>query len=74
MSKQSDAKSAQGYDPTPSARTCSKCAHYASDTVSMPGYMGGTYTKEMNIRCGIGGFAVKKMAVCAMFVSAGGAA
>lgn len=70
MSKQSDAKVAQGYEAKPAARTCGNCAHFASDKVERVGYMGGIFIDEKNIRCGLGGFAVKKMAVCNLFVAA----
>lgn len=74
MSKQSDAKSTQWYDPRPTPSTCANCAHFASERVQ------SEYDKRMNVRfpslylgleknlrCTIGGFAVKKMVTCAKF-------
>ena len=56
MSKQSEAKEAQGYQEN---ANCSNCANYLSDT-KIRGY----YYVEHNIRCGIGGFEIKKTATC----------
>jgi hypothetical protein len=57
MSRQSEAKAKQGYVPKP--QTCSNCLHFHSEIVDRK-YLG----EEKNLRCGIGGFAVKKMATC----------
>lgn len=66
MSKQSEAKIDQGYEQKPVPRTCANCQHFKSDNVlSYVGHFDGKeYFKESNLRCGIGGFAVKKMATC----------
>ena len=77
MSKQSEAKAAQGY--TTAVSNCGNCAHMGKDLV-LPAWMlkdnedraerGLTpYTIEQhgvekNFRCGIGGFAIKKTAAC----------
>ena len=79
MSKQSEAKSAQGY--TTEVRNCKSCAHLTSERVlprwhqernaenartgSPSHYPVEIFGEEKNIRCGIGGFAVKKTATCA---------
>lgn len=62
MSKQSEAKSRQGY--VPKAPTCSTCIHFTSDVVKKLSGWGVEWTEEANLRCAIGGFAVKKMATC----------
>ena len=66
MSKQSEAKEIQHY--TSKAPNCGDCAHITSDMV-MPAWMiesgiKGDFSIEKNIRCSLGGFAVKKMAIC----------
>ncbi len=80
MSKQSEAKQAQGYSPH--GPTCGQCQHFQSDFVPFPWMVkrnaeriadGMTpqydltlpqHQREANLRCGIGGFAVKKAAYC----------
>ena len=63
-----DIKDAQGYDPKPGSRTCGKCAHFTSNVRREPSRVyDGYYTIETNQRCGIGGFAVKKLATCNKF-------
>lgn len=71
MSKQSEAKEAQGYVAKPVPKTCANCQHFKSDNVlSYVGHFDGKeYFKESNLRCGLGGFAVKKMATCSEFVA-----
>lgn len=83
MSRQSDAKAAQGYVAKPVPSTCVNCAHFASDQ-ELPAWIadrvakgekywdGSKYTVERfgvekNQRCALGGFAVKKMATCDQF-------
>jgi hypothetical protein len=68
MSKQSEAKAAQGYRTT--QQNCGSCAHMTSERV-MPTWMRADgyavkdeYLQEKNHRCGIGGFAIKKTATC----------
>ena len=65
MSKQQDAKKAQGYEPKP--RVCGSCAHFLSDIIDEPTKYNPSYQRETNMRCGLGGFAVKKMGTCNQF-------
>lgn len=64
MSKQSEAKAIQGYIAKAIPAVCSNCKHYESKITEREGIFGGTYIVESDRRCGIGGFAVKKTAVC----------
>lgn len=64
MSKQSDAKASQGYVAKPIPKTCANCKHLKMEVEEYKDWMLRIYTKEKNIRCGIGGFAVKKTATC----------
>ncbi len=57
MTKIERAKKEQGYTPHVIPQTCGNCGHYTF-------VFGGTYLDESNKRCGIGGFAVKKMGGC----------
>jgi hypothetical protein len=69
MTKQSDAKAAQGYVAKPVPSTCGNCGHFASDTETRTsGYVPHrVYTDESNLHCTLGSFAVKKMATCNQF-------
>ena len=67
MSKQSEAKAQQGYVPNPTATACMNCENYSSDFEPTAGYGSRIYNKEVNIRCGIGGFAIKKLGRCNCF-------
>lgn len=85
MSKQSDAKAAQGYVAKAVPSTCGNCAHYASDMALSPYFAkraakgekdwdGSEYTVERygvekNRRCTLGGFAVGKTATCSQYLS-----
>lgn len=77
MSKQSEAKEAQGY--TTAVRNCGNCANLTSERalpawmvrdneersrIGMPPYPVETFGVEKNLRCGIGGFTIKKTATC----------
>ena len=66
MSKQSEAKEKQGYNQKAARRVCSTCGHFKSDMKNQLGYNGepSGYMVEKNLKCGLGGFAVKKMALC----------
>lgn len=73
MSKQSEAKKTQMYNPKPIHRTCSNCAHFTSEyrPVKWAAEQYGEeeairrgIVKETNMRCAIGGFAVKRGARC----------
>ena len=66
MSKQSEAKKNQGYNPKLIPPMCMNCDHYESDMLPVSGFSVLSYLNEKNIRCGIGGFAVKKMGTCAL--------
>lgn len=58
-------KEAQGY--TRVLAHCGICKYYTSDAITTRGsYV--TWTIEKNKRCGLGGFAVLKTAVCNLFV------
>lgn len=79
MSKQSEAKEKQQYCAKPVTKTCANCNHleqnffhYDEKYVRVEGknpdtekYARPTYSD--NLRCKIGGFAVKKMATCNEF-------
>lgn len=83
MSKQSEAKQAQGYTDKPLVRSCGNCEHFKTER-ALPAWMardkaagrkawnGREYSLELdgvakNLRCGIGGFAVKKLGCCDHF-------
>jgi len=77
QSEQAEAKLAQGYQDKPN--TCATCVHRTFEMV-LPAWMveinrlavasgkapeyGDQYKSPKNVRCGIGGFAVKAMAFC----------
>lgn len=63
MSKQSKAKEEQQYNPKPVFPMCSKCVHFKSETEERKTVF-GMWIKEVNIRCGLGNFAVKKQGTC----------
>jgi hypothetical protein len=66
MSKQGEAKIRQGYDQKPIPRTCGNCANFRSEfTEPVPECNKvGVYREEKNMRCCLGGFAVKKKGTC----------
>ena len=64
MSKQSEAKAAQGYVNKPVHNTCSNCDQFSSDFSIKRGYFGGVYKKEVLMRCSMGDFKVGKTSVC----------
>jgi hypothetical protein len=79
MSKQSDAKKAQGYSTEP--RNCKTCANRTCDTV-LPDWVAREieaghrllhdkdyYAIESKQRCSIGGFAVKMTATCSLWAA-----
>ena len=66
MSKQSDAKLRQGYVQSPIPTTCPNCNNYRSKKKERSGIF-STWIEESDKRCGLGGFAVKKMATCEKF-------
>lgn len=75
MSKQSKAKEDQGYVPKAIPETCGACRscvpvmgevmRYKDDSFAI----GGTHlvSEQVSQKCGIGGFAVKKMGTCSMW-------
>lgn len=63
MSKQADAKLAQGYEAKPIFPMCSNCINFRSDKRILPPF---GYIEERNIRCGIGDFAIKKQGNCTL--------
>ena len=76
MSKQSDAKAKQNYCAKPVPQTCANCKHLSQNFYHYDGEYGRVEGKNPdtekyarptysdNLRCGIGGFAVKKSATC----------
>lgn len=62
MSKQSEAKQAQGYKPTHIVPICMACKHCNAELVS------DNYDNiKKKYYCAIGGFAVKKMGTCKLY-------
>jgi hypothetical protein len=66
MSRQSEAKERQGYDPKPLARSCRLCSNLKPKIKELLDWQGRPYNNE-NLFCGLGGFAVKAQAVCREF-------
>ena len=66
-------KAQQGYVEKPLPAQCGTCGHYTSDIIPQKSKWIGyaDWTEEKNKRCGIGGFAVKKTAVCNLYVPKG---
>lgn len=65
MSKQSEAKKAQKYNPKPQQPECQNCFYYNSEIKErVSAYGGNTYKDEKKLRCGLGGFAIKKKGTC----------
>jgi len=67
MSRQSDAKNKQGYQAKPTPHICSTCKHFQFDRVQTQApstWNPNGYFEDKNLRCGMGGFAVKKTAAC----------
>lgn len=65
MSKQLEAKKIQGYVEK-NTKICSACQFFALDAIKEVTRF-ATWTEENNLRCTLGGFAVKKMATCNEF-------
>lgn len=65
LSPQALAKIAQGYRDKPN--TCSNCRHFQKDVVQKE-YKAWdglrTWEEDKNLRCGLGGFKVKKTTTC----------
>lgn len=64
VSKQSEARVRQGYVAKVLPMVCSNCKHYESKVTTREGVLGGVWHDESEKRCGLGGFAVKKMGGC----------
>jgi hypothetical protein len=68
MSKQSEAKARQGYVSKAVLQVCRNCASFKFDSgFHNEDLHGKRFPKEFNLRCEIGGFAVKKMGTCDEF-------
>ena len=67
MSKQTEAKAAQGY--TNRGPTYANCVHFScsKEEVRYNHYSTRTWTRESNLRCGIGGFKCGKVSWCARY-------
>lgn len=67
MSRQSEAKSAQGYIAKPVQKACANCVNFKFEHVLMhppTSWRPEGWHADKNMRCGIGGFAVGKTATC----------
>lgn len=63
MSKQSENKEKQGFQKK--SPCCGNCINFMSEMVKEKGFMPGSYwTREKNLRCKIGGFAIGKSNWC----------
>lgn len=70
MSKISEAKERQGYVEKAVPQTCVNCKSFTFDSIDKEFFSGVSITKwkeDKNLRCIVGGFAVKKMATCDLF-------
>ena len=69
MSKIATAKIVQQYKEKAHLPVCGNCANYLSTIEEIPSVISGRppYTNETKRRCGIGGFAIKKMGTCSLF-------
>lgn len=67
MSKQSESKDNQGYDPKPRPQICRECKNFQFDKVFDHEYLGKKYYRDKNLKCCIGGFTVRKTATCKQF-------
>ncbi|MGX5885214.1 hypothetical protein [Burkholderia gladioli] len=68
MSKQSEAKEAQGWRKK--AAVCAHCLHFKFDRVETPSQWGcAVYVQEKNLRCSLGGFKTGKSNTCDYFTA-----
>lgn len=70
MSKQSEAKEKQGYVAKAIPMVCMNCKHFKFDhvqTIKPSDRLPDGWWEDKNLRCGKGGFAVKKMGTCNEF-------
>ena len=73
MSRQSEAKARQGYDPKPLPYICKNCQYFGFDVEEYKGMFGKVIQEQKKLRCNLGGFAVKKTARCDKFAIKEGA-
>lgn len=69
-SKQQQTKDKQGYEAKPVPKTCANCKSFRFDHVQtqQPSVWNKDgWWEDKNLRCDIGGFAVKKTATCNRF-------
>lgn len=69
-SKQELAKRFQGYEEKPMPKVCSNCQNFTFDkvqTIAPSAWNPNGYWEDKNLRCKLGGFAVKKRATCNAF-------
>ncbi len=65
MSRQSEAKKRQNYNPKPDYNICSNCIHFASYIIKKENTYGTqVYYDEKNKTCTLGDFVVGKTATC----------
>jgi hypothetical protein len=64
MSKQSEAKKHQNYNPKPEHACCANCESLTFDVEKYIGYGKKEYENYKNLRCAIGGFKVMKRGTC----------
>ena len=71
MSKQSEAKQAQGYEQKPVIPVCMNCKNHEEKATGIYSLVRKQcffeWSEEKEDRCGIGGFAVKKMGTCKLY-------
>jgi hypothetical protein len=61
MSRVQDKKDAQGFRAPGHSPVCTNCEHFTSDKVKSSW---GNHYDEKKLRCGVGGFAVKRTTSC----------
>ena len=67
MSKKSEAKARQGYDPKPVQPECWKCMHCVRDIEYYASPFGHPCAEIKGGICDVGGFKVKAHATCDLF-------
>jgi hypothetical protein len=66
-SRQAKNKRLQGYNPKPTPQTCCNCVFFIKDMVEKRYGQGEPFLEEKNLRCSLGGFAVKRRGTCNEF-------
>ncbi len=61
------AQEGQNYQAKPVHPCCGDCQHLQSTRKERTSFFGEAYVDRRNMRCGLGGFRVTKMAVCDRF-------